>query len=361
MNARRHYHLAVIVRVPYQKQYIRENKERMNKVSSFSKVLVAGIATVSALFSVAGNAVAQTGAAYPDGPITLVVPFAPGGSTDIIGRLVAEKLAIALKQSVVVENRSGAGGNIGAAYVARAKPDGRTLLFGTTGIMSVNEFIYSNPGYSASKDLAPVVYTASISNVLIVNPKLPVKDVAELIALARAKPGMLSFASSGAGSSTHLSGELFKSLADIDILHVPYRGSSQALIDLMGGQIDMTFDNAPSAVPLAQSGKVKALAVTASQPLGVLPGVPTVEAAGLKGYESLSWSGVVAPAGTPADVVDRLNKEVNIILADESVKKRLNDLGAQGVGGSVEAFKAHIASETAKWGKLVTKANIKSS
>ncbi|KRC73116.1 Tripartite tricarboxylate transporter family receptor [compost metagenome] len=296
--------------------------------------------------------------AYPKGPVTLVVPFAPGGSTDVIGRLLAERLAVALKQPVVVENRSGAGGNIGAAVVAKAAPDGQTLLFGTTGILSINEFLYANPGYKASRDLLPVVYTASISNVLIVNKDMPVSNVADLIKLARENPGKYSFASSGAGSSTHLSGELFKNMAGVDLMHVPYKGSGQALVDLVGGQINMIFDNAPSAVPLAQSGKVKALAVTSTTPLSVLPGVPPLGEAGLKGYESLSWTGVVAPAGTPQPVVDKLNRELNAILADEGVRKKLTELGAQATGGTAQDFTAHIEAERAKWGKLVRDAKI---
>lgn len=296
--------------------------------------------------------------AYPKGPVTLVVPFAPGGSTDVIGRLLAERLAVALKQPVVVENRSGAGGNIGAAVVAKAAPDGQTLLFGTTGILSINEFLYSNPGYKANRDLLPVIYTASISNVLIVNKDLPVSNVADLIKLARENPGKYSFASSGAGSSTHLSGELFKNMAGVDLMHVPYKGSGQALVDLVGGQINMIFDNAPSAVPLAQSGKVKALAVTSTTPLSVLPGVPPLGEAGLKGYESLSWTGVVAPAGTPQPIVDKLNRELNAILADEGVRKKLTELGAQATGGTTQDFNTHIEAERSKWGKLVREAKI---
>jgi len=319
------------------------------------------IAAAGLLVSLTGMAPLAAGAQeaqYPQGAVTLVVPFAPGGSTDVIGRLLADRLAASLGQPVVVENRAGAGGNIGAVAVAKARPDGRTLLFGTTGILSINEFIYKNPGYKIGQDLQPVVYTASISNVLVVNKELPVASVADLIRMARERPGELSFASSGAGSSTHLSGELFKSMAGVDLMHVPYKGSGQALVDLMGGQIDMIFDNAPSAVPLAQAGKVKALAVTSSRPLDVLAGVPTLDAAGLPGYESLSWTGVVAPAGTPAAIVERLNREINAILQDEGVRAKLAELGAQPTGGSVQDFEAHIARERAKWSKVVKEAGI---
>ncbi len=311
------------------------------------------LVTVSALLG--QSALAQD---YPQGPLTMIVPFAPGGSTDIIGRMVAERLSAVLKQPVVVENRAGAGGNIGAMAVAKAKPDGRTMLFGTTGILSINEFIYPNPGYKVGQDLVPVVYATSISNVLILNKNLPVASVADLIKLAKEKPGKLSFGSSGAGSSTHLSGELFKVMAGVDITHIPYKGSSQALIDLMGGQIDMIFDNAPSAVPLLESGQVKALAITSMEPLSVLPQVPTMDQAGVKGYESLSWTGIVVPGGTPPAVIERLNHEVNLILQEPQVLKKLDELGARPTGGSQQAFAAHIESERTKWGKIVREAHI---
>ncbi|ANN79301.1 Bug family tripartite tricarboxylate transporter substrate binding protein [Bordetella flabilis] len=316
-----------------------------------------GLSLVTMALGAAAPACAQT--AFPQGPMTLVIPFSPGGSTDVIGRLLAEKMGAALGQSVIVENRPGAGGNIGASLVARAKPDGHTLLLGTTGVLAVNEFIYANPGYSVERDLTPVAYTASISNVLIVNKDLPVTNVAELIKLAKAKPGQLSFASSGAGSSTHLSGELFKRMADVDIMHVPYKGSGQALVDLVGGQISMIFDNAPSAVPMAQSGKVKALAVTSMKPLPALPEAPTLDQAGLKGYESLSWTGIVAPKGTPPDVIAKLNATLNTILADKGVQQRMAELGAQTTGGTPQDFTAHMQAERAKWGKLVKEAGIK--
>lgn len=311
------------------------------------------LVTLSALLG--QSALAQD---YPQGPLTMIVPFAPGGSTDIIGRMVAERLSAVLKQPVVVENRAGAGGNIGAMAVAKAKPDGRTMLFGTTGILSINEFIYPNPGYKIGQDLIPVVYATSISNVLILNKNLPVASVADLIKLAKEKPGKLSFGSSGAGSSTHLSGELFKVMAGVDITHIPYKGSSQALIDLMGGQIDMIFDNAPSAVPLLESGQVKALAITSMEPLSVLPQVPTMDQAGVKGYESLSWTGIVVPGGTPPAVIERLNHEVNLILQEPQVLKKLDELGARPTGGSQQAFAAHIESERTKWGKIVREAHI---
>lgn len=323
---------------------------------SVRTIVGAAFGVVAAMLS-GGVALAQD-SDYPRGPITLIIPFSPGGSTDVIGRLIGDRLSTALKQPVVVENRGGAGGNIGAALVAKSAPDGRTLLFGTTGIMAMNDALYANPGYTLGKDVIPVVYTASISNVLIVNNDLPVNSAEELLALVKANPGKYSFASSGAGSSTHMSGELFKSMSGTDIMHVPYRGSGQALVDLMGGQVHMSFDNAPSAVPLAKSGKVKALAVTGKDRLSALPNTPTLTESILPGYESLSWTGVAVPGGTPQPIIDRLNREINAILKQPDVQAKLEELGAKPTGGSQEAFNAHIASERAKWAKIIASANI---
>ena len=227
---------------------------------------------------------------YPTRPVRIIVPFAPGGSTDIFARYIADKLAPALAQPVVVENRAGAGGNIGAEVVARAAPDGYTLLMATTGVMSINNALYPNMTYDAAKDFEPVIFVASITNVLVVPPELPANSVRELIALAKEKPGSLSFGSSGAGSSTHLSSELFKSMAGIDVLHVPYKGSSQAITDLIAGRIAMIIDNMPGAISFIRAGRLRALGVTGSKRSPALPDVPTIAEAALPGYESLSWS-----------------------------------------------------------------------
>ncbi len=321
-----------------------------------AKCVLGAAAAIVGVFGLAGTASAK--AADFDGPITLVIPFSPGGSTDIIGRLLADRLSTAIKQPVVVENRAGAGGNIGASLVAKAKPDGRTLLFGTTGILSMNEFLYSRPGYKMFQDLVPVVYTASISNVLIVNPKMPASTGAELLKLLKDNPGKYTFASSGVGSSTHMSGELFKSMAQVDLMHVPYKGSGQALVDLVGGQVDMIFDNAPSALPMVQSGQVKAIAVTSAKRLGAMPELPTINESMVPGYESLSWTGVVAPGGTPQPIIDRLNKEINLILDAPDVRKRLGELGATPTGGSPQDFTSHIEREQSKWGKVIRDAKM---
>jgi tripartite-type tricarboxylate transporter receptor subunit TctC len=296
---------------------------------------------------------------YPTKAVRIIVPFAPGGSTDIFARYIADKLSPALAQPVVVENRAGAGGNIGAEAVAHATPDGYTLLMATTGVMAINNALYPDMTYDAAKDFEPVIFVASITNVLVVPPELPANSVRELIALAKEKPGSLTFGSSGAGSSTHLSSELFKSMAGIDILHVPYKGSSQALTDLIAGRISMIIDNAPSAMSFIKAGRLRALGVTGSKRSPTLADVPTIAEAGLPGYESLSWSGIAAPAGTPKDVVARLNREIAKILTQPDIRDKLAQAGADPVGGSPQEFAEHIRVEREKWSKLIRERDIK--
>jgi tripartite-type tricarboxylate transporter receptor subunit TctC len=312
------------------------------------------------LLALAAALVAQIACAqpYPAKPLRLVVPFAPGGSTDIFARLIADRLAAPLGQPVVVENRAGAAGNIGAEAVARAAPDGYTLLMATTGVMAINNALYRNMTYDAATDLAPVVFVASISNVLIVPPESPAKSVAELIALAQSQPGRLSYGSAGAGTSTHMSAELFKSMSGTEILHVPYKGSGQALPDLMSGRISMMFENAPGAVPYIRAGKVRALAVTGLKRAAVLPEVPTIAESGVPGYESLSWSGIAAPAATPRPVIERLNRAVNALLATPEMRRELAEQGAEAVGGPPEAFAEHVRAERDKWSLLIRASNI---
>jgi tripartite-type tricarboxylate transporter receptor subunit TctC len=295
---------------------------------------------------------------YPSRPLRIVVPFAPGGSTDIFARLIAERLAAPLGQPVVVENRAGASGNIGADAVAKAPADGYTVLMATTGVMAINNALFKTMPYDAAKDFEPVVFIASITNVLAVPVDLPAKNVAELIALAKKEAGKLTFASSGAGSSTHLSAELFKSLAGIDVVHVPFKGSGQALIDVVAGRVSMIFDNMPSALPHIKAGKLRALGVTGSRRSGVLPDVPTIAEAGLPGYESLSWSGFAVAAAVPKDVVQRLNRETAAILATSDMKQKLAEQGADAVGGPPEAFAEHVRREREKWSRLVRERNI---
>ena len=321
---------------------------------TFAKV-VTGLAL--GLFEVAAQA-----QVYPSKPLRIIVPFAPGGSTDIVARILADKLTTSLAQSVVVDNRAGAAGNIGAEAVAKAAPDGYTLLMATTGVMAINNALYRNMTYDAAKDLEPVSFTTSITNVLTVPLDIPAKSVAELIALAKAQPGKLSFASSGAGSSTHLSGELFKSMAGIDVLHIPYKGSGQALIDLMAGRASMIFDNMPSVLPHIRGGKLRGLAVTGTKRSAAMPELPTIAEAGahlgLSGYESLSWSGIAIPAGTPREIVLRLSREIGSVLAMADVKQKLTELGADPVGGSPEVFAEHVRKERDKWSRLIRERSI---
>jgi tripartite-type tricarboxylate transporter receptor subunit TctC len=295
---------------------------------------------------------------YPAKPLKIVVPFAPGGSTDIFARLVAERLSASFAQPVVVENRAGASGNIGADAVAKSAPDGYTVLMATTGVMAINNALFKDMTYDAAKDLEPVVFIASIANVLAVPLDLPAKTLAELVALAKREPGKLTFASSGAGSSTHLSAELLKSMAGIDVVHVPFKGSGQALIDVVAGRVSMIIDNMPSALPHIRGGKLRALGVTGSQRSSALPEVPTIAEAGVPGYESLSWSGFALPAGAPREVVRRLNRETNAVLADAGMKQKLAEQGADAVGGPPEAFAKHVRAEREKWGRLVRERGI---
>jgi tripartite-type tricarboxylate transporter receptor subunit TctC len=288
------------------------------------------------------------GQPWPAKQVRFVVPFAPGGTTDILARLLGQHLSESLGQPFVIDNRAGAGGNIGAAEVAKASPDGYTLMMGTPGTQAINQFIYTKMPYDTQKDFAPVSFVARVPNVLVVHPGVGVKLLPELIAYARANPNKLNSASPGAGTTGHLSLELFKKLAGVQIQHVPYKGSGPALNDLIGGQVQMTIDNLPSALPHIQSGKLVALGVTTEQKVDVLPDVPTV-ASVVKGYEASSWFVVVAPAGTPEPVVNRLSGEIDKTLKKPVVLERMKTLGAEPVGGTPQALARHIAAETDKW------------
>jgi tripartite-type tricarboxylate transporter receptor subunit TctC len=290
---------------------------------------------------------------YPSKPLRIVVPFAPGGSTDIFARLVGDRLSAALGEPVLIENRAGAGGNIGADAVAKSAPDGYSLLMATTGVMAINNALYKNMTYDAAKDFEPVIFIASITNVLIVPADFPARTVDELIGIAKREPGRLSFASSGAGSSTHMSAELFKSLTGTDILHIPYKGSGQALPDLISGRVSMMFENAPGAVSYIKAGKVRALAVTGRKRAAAMPELPTVAESGVPGYESLSWSGLAAPAGTAKEIIQKINRETAAILASADMRAKLAEQGAEAAGGPPEQFAEHIRAEREKWSRLI--------
>ena len=296
------------------------------------------------------QATAQT---YPNKPVRLIVPFPAGGTTDLLARAMAQKFSEALGQQFVVDNRPGAGGNIGADIVAKSAPDGYTLLMGTVGTHAINPSLYAKMPYDHVKDFVPVVLVAGVPNVLVVNPGVPVKTVAELIKAAKDQPGSINFASSGNGTSIHLSGELFKSLTGVQMAHIPYKGSAPALTDLLGGQVQIMFDNLPSALPHIKSGKLRALAVTSSKRAPALPDLPTIAESGVPGFEASSWFGILAPAGTPRDIVMRINVEANKALQSAEMKEKLLGQGAEAVGNPPEFFADTIRTETTKWAKVV--------
>jgi tripartite-type tricarboxylate transporter receptor subunit TctC len=304
----------------------------------------------------AGVASAQS--SYPNHPLTLVVTVPPGGAADLVARLVGDKLAAALGQPVIISNRGGAGGTIAAGQVAKSDPDGYTLLLNTIATHGIGPHIYANMPYDPVKDFAPVMLVAKLPLIMAVNADLPAKSVAEVIALAKQKPGELSFSSAGNGGAPHLAGELFKTLTDTNIVHVPYRGSGPAVIDLVAGRIAMMFDATPSLLPHIQSGKLRALAAASPQRHRLLPDVPSFAELGLPGMDIALWYGIVAPAGTPAPVVQRLNAELVKIVAMPDVRKTLTEQGADVAGGSPDDFGAFMRAETARWGKVVKDAKI---
>jgi len=315
---------------------------------------------VLCMLAMSGVAQAQdAAAAYPDRPVKVIVPFPPGGATDIVGREISDRLARALGQPFVVENRSGASGNIGMEAAARAPADGYTLVVGAPQTLTINPQLFKSNPFNPQKELDPIVVVATVPNVLIINPKLPVSSVKELIAYAKERPGKVNYGSSSIGGTPHLSSELFKSMTKTDIMHIPYRGSSPALTDLMGGQIDMMFDNLPASLPQIKSGRVKALAVTTRQRSDAAPELPTMEEAGVPGFESQGWFSLLAPAGTPRPILEKINAEVNKILATDSFKERLANVGAQPKGGSIADFRELLDTETRRWSKVIEFADIK--
>ena len=295
---------------------------------------------------------------YPDRPITLVVPYPAGGGNDVLGRLVAERMGKTLGGTIVVENRGGAGGTIGTRQVAKAAPDGYTMLIATSSL-AINPSLYPNVGYDPRKDFAPIGLLASGANVVLVHPSVPAKSIAELIALAKKDPGKLNFASTGSGSSVHLAAELFAAMAGIKINHVPYRGSGPALNDLLGGHVTMMFATLPSAIGIVRGGKVRALAVTGARRSDVFPELPTIAEAGLAGYEAELHYGLVAPAGTPRPIVERLNAALRAALTDATLRERLGREGAVPMPSTPEEYAADIDAEEKKWGKIVRDAGVK--
>jgi len=308
-----------------------------------------------ALFCAALPALAE----YPDRPVKIIVPYPPGGTTDILARVIAQRLTERLKQSFVVENRGGASGAIGAQAVAKSAADGYTLCMGTIGTHGINSALFKNLAYDAVKDFAPITIVGNTPNVLTVHPSVPAKNLPELLALARAKPGTLNFGSTSQGGSPHMAGELFKTMANIDIAHIPYKGAGPMLIDLVGGQIQMGFDNMPSSIGHIRSGKLRAIAVTTTKRWPGAPEVPTMAESGLPGYEVSAWFGLLAPAATPAPVVDLLYRNIADILKQPDMVKQLFELGAEPGGNTPDAFARYIAADVEKWIRVVAATGIK--
>ncbi len=314
-------------------------------------------ASVAGGMALAGlPAVAQT--SWPTKPVKIIVPFAPGGTTDILARAVAPELSKAFGQPFIVENRAGAGGNVGADAVAKAPADGYTLLMGTVGTQAINKALYAKMPFDSQKDFAPITLVAGVPNVMVMNTEkaaaLRINSVDDFIRYARANPGKLSMASSGNGTSIHLAGELFKSMTGTFMTHIPYRGSGPALLDLIGGNVDVMFDNLPSAMPQIKAGKLKAFAVTSAQRSAALPDLPTLEEAGkLKGFDASSWFGLLAPAGTPPEIVSRIQQEVAKSLGTAAIKEKMLGQGAIPSGNTPAQFSDFINAEHKKWAQVV--------
>jgi len=325
------------------------NSSGPKKPSAFISAIILSLGVGATCLS-AVNAQAQS---YPNKPIRLVCPFPPGGAVDIASRAIAQELSKNLGQPVTVDNKPGAGGNIGGAEVARANPDGYTIFMTTSGIQAINPALYAKMPFDPNKDLVPVSALVSLNNVLVLHPSIKANSVSEVIALAKAQPGAMNYASSGSGTSSHMSGEMFKSLTNVNITHIPYKGSAPAVNDLLGGQVMMMFDNIPSAIPHIKSGKLKALATTGAKRDPLLPDLPTMAEAGVAGYESGVWFGLSVPANTPRDVIMKLNAEANKGTKSPEFVKRMTDLGYIIMGTSPETMAEMNKAEVQRWGPIV--------
>lgn len=313
---------------------------------------------LGALLSIGCGAAAQA-QSYPDRPIRLIAPFPAGGLADMLARAVGDELSKSLGQPVIVENRTGAGGNVGAVAVAKAAPDGYTLMMSSAGILTANQFLYASMPFDPEKDFAPISNVADMPMMVVVNPNVPAKTLQELVALAQAHPGKLNFGSPGIGTTGHLGLALFMHAAKIKLTHVPYRGAAPAMTDLLAGQIDGVVDNPPTVLPQIQGGRLRALAVAAKQRMALLPDLPTAAEAGVPGYEASSWFGVVAPAGTPPAIVARLHKEIAAALQKPAMRERFAKTGARLIGNSPAEFAQQIKADRKMWGDVIRDANIK--
>lgn len=325
-------------------------EERMMRNRYLRPVLACLLAVCAAQLACAQN--------YPAKPIRFYTPYPPGGTTDILARIFGAKMHEAWGQPVVIEAKPGAGGNIGADYVAKSPPDGYTILMGASGPLAINASLFSKLPYDPAKDFAPVVLSASVPLVLVTHPSLPVRNVKEFIALMKARPGQFNYASAGPGSPQHLTAEMFKFMAKVEMAHIPYKGSGPAIVDLIGGQIPFAFESMIPILPHVKSGKLRGLAVTSTARSPVLPEISTVAESGVPGFESIAWYGVVAPAGTPKEIVAKLNAEMVKIANLPDIRQRLIEMGSPPVAGTPDQFGALIKSEIPKWGKVVKQANV---
>jgi tripartite-type tricarboxylate transporter receptor subunit TctC len=312
-----------------------------------------------AIVSLVAGAIQARAQEWPSKPIHFIVPFAAGGSTDVLTRLLCEQLTVELKTPCVVENKGGAGGNLGGAAVAAAPPDGYTFLVSAPGVLAYNKILYREMAFDPDKDLDPICLYAFQPNVLVVNPALPVKSVAELIAYAKAHPHQLNYASGGVGSTSHVAGELFKTMAGLEWQHVPYRGTGPSLVDLLAGQVQLTIDNLPAILPHIKSGALRALAISTDRRVPQLPDLPTIAESGLPGYAAISWQMVAAPSGTPRPILDRLADTISKLTADPAFRARVAEAGAEAAGGTVGEARAFVKEETVKWREVVLKSGAK--
>ncbi len=324
--------------------------------STRRSVLIGGAATLGMPFLLKNAKAADQ---WPSRPVRFVVPFAAGGTTDILGRLVAAKLSEEYGQQFIIENKTGAGGNIAADFVAKSDPDGYTFIVGTPGTHAINKYVQKNMPYDPINDIAPVTIIARVPNLFSVHPDVPAKSVAEFLALAKSKPGQLLYGSPGLGTTAHLATELLKSMTGIDIVHVPYKGSAPALTDLVAGRIHVMIDNLPAVLPFAEAGTVRPLAVSTLTPWPLLPNIPTVAEAGVPGYDAAAWFTIAAPAKTPKDIIAGLNASVIKHIKSEDGITRIRKLGGEPIGGTPEEMQAFVLAETEKWGKVAQFAGIK--
>lgn len=320
----------------------------------FLSIVLAALASFCAISSSA-----ESVADYPSRPVTIIVPFPPGGNTDISGRIIAQALTARLGKSFIVENKGGAGGIIGAKAAAAAAPDGYTLLLGGSGPTTISPLIFKKAGYDVARDFVPISLLSLAPIAIVVHPSFPAKTVADLIAIAKAKPDQVTVASAGNGSSSHLSNELFQLMTGVKFRHVPYRGGGPAVADLVSGQVNVLFDQVTSTMPYVTQGSLRALAVTTRKRLPAFPDVPTVDESGVKGYEVESYTGLLAPAGTPPEIVQKLNAEIVKVLNDPQIRAKFTDLGAEPVSMSPKAFGEYLRKENDRWGAVVRKATIK--